>query len=289
MQLEQRPGVVAQLVAAERDLADAGVHDARLLGPELDAAALELADRLADVEGDGADLRVRHEAAGTEHAAEPADQAHHVRRGDGGVEVEPVLLRDLLDQVLGADDVGAGLLRLLGLVALGEDDHAHGLAGAVRQVDRAAHHLVGVLGIDAEADRDVDGLVELLRDLQSSAGARRPPRREYFFSRSTSLRRFVLLAAAMCSFPASLDGRQLVDDLEAHRARGTFDGAHRRLEAGGVEVGQLQLRDLAHLLLGDLADLVLVRLARALLDPAAFLRRIAAGGVLVMKVNERSL
>src|SRR2546421_52576 len=47
---------------------------------------------------------------------------------------------------------------------------------------------------------------------------------------------------------------------------GTFDGANRRLEIGGVEVRQLELRDLAHLSLGDLADLVLVRLARALFD-----------------------
>ena len=53
--------------------------------------------------------------------------------------------------------------------------------------------------------------------------------------------------------------------------------------------GSFVLGDLADLLLGDLADLVLVRLARALLDAsAAFLRRIAAGGVLMMNVNERS-
>ena len=34
-------------------------------------------------------------------------------------------------------------------------------AGAVRQVDHAAHHLVGVARIDAEIHRDLDGLVEL--------------------------------------------------------------------------------------------------------------------------------
>ena len=50
------------------------------------------------------DLGVRHQALGAEHAAEPADQAHHVRGGDHRVEVDPALLLDLLDQVLGADD-----------------------------------------------------------------------------------------------------------------------------------------------------------------------------------------
>jgi hypothetical protein len=40
-----------------------------------------------------------------------------------------------------------GLLRLL---PVGEDQDPRGLAGAVRQVDGAAHHLVGLAGVDAE-------------------------------------------------------------------------------------------------------------------------------------------
>ena len=159
--LDHRARVVAQLLAAERRLADAGLDDARLLDAELDAAGLELAHRLGDVVGHGADLRVRHQALGAEHAAEPADQTHHVGRRDHRVEVGPVLLLDLLDQVLGADGVRAGGPGLVRLVALGDDDDALALAGAVRQHDRAAHHLVGVLGVDAQADGDVDALVEL--------------------------------------------------------------------------------------------------------------------------------
>ena len=62
--LEHRARVVAQLVAAERRLADAGVHDAGLLDAELDAAGLELAHRLGDVVRHRADLRVRHQARG---------------------------------------------------------------------------------------------------------------------------------------------------------------------------------------------------------------------------------
>src|SRR5207302_8289702 len=49
---------------------------------------------------------------------------------------------------------------------------AHGLADAVGEDHRPAHHLVGVLGIDAEADGDVHGLVELLLGRLADEGAR---------------------------------------------------------------------------------------------------------------------
>ena len=80
-------------------------------------------------------------------------------RRDGDVEVEPAAL-DLLDEVLAADLVGAGAQGLLGLLALGEDGDPDDLAGAVRQDDGAADHLVGVARIDAEAEVGLDGGVE---------------------------------------------------------------------------------------------------------------------------------
>ena len=81
-------------------------------------------------------------------------------RRDRDVELEPAGL-DLLDQVLAADLVGAGAQRLLGLLALGEHGDPDDLAGAVRQDDRAADHLVGVAGVDAEAEVRLDRRVEL--------------------------------------------------------------------------------------------------------------------------------
>ena len=54
--------------------------------------------------------------------------------------------------------MGAGLLLL---VAAAEHRHAVGLAGAVREHDGAADHLIGVARVDAETNGDVDGLVEL--------------------------------------------------------------------------------------------------------------------------------
>jgi hypothetical protein len=50
---------------------------------------------------------------------------------------------------------------LLGPVAGGEDQHPGGLAGPVRQVDRAADHLVLLARVDAEPKGHLDGRVEL--------------------------------------------------------------------------------------------------------------------------------
>ena len=101
-------------------------------------------------------------------------RAHHVGRRDDGVEVHEAAL-DLVDHLLAADDVGAGFLRFLLLLAAGNREHALALAEAVRQDDRAAHHLIGVLRIDAEPQRQLDGLVEL-RELDLSARAGSPLR-----------------------------------------------------------------------------------------------------------------
>src|SRR6185437_2734184 len=73
---------------------------------------------------------------------------------------------DLFNQVLGPDDVGAGLAGLFGLGVAGEDGDTHGAARAVRQVDDATNHLVGMARVDAEIHGDLDRLVEL------GAGAR---------------------------------------------------------------------------------------------------------------------
>ena len=82
------------------------------------------------------------------------------------------------------DEVGAGRLGFLGLLALGDHQHPDRLAGAVRQHHRAADDLVGVPRIDAQAHGDVDRLVELgERGLPSPAT---PPRStEYIRPRST--------------------------------------------------------------------------------------------------------
>src|SRR3954447_14790177 len=59
----------------------------------------------------------------------------------------------------------------------------------------------------------------------------------------------------------------LLGHLHAHRAGGARDDLGRLVDVVGVQVGHLLLGDLAHLGLADRADLVAVRLARALLEP----------------------
>src|SRR5260221_11797970 len=109
--LHQRPEVLDQSLLADGRLPDHGVDDAGLVDAELDATALRVLHGLGHVHRYRAGLRVRHETARTEHAAETADLSHHVGRRDGDVEVEPAAL-DLLREILRADRVGPGGLRV---------------------------------------------------------------------------------------------------------------------------------------------------------------------------------
>ena len=144
----------------EARLAERDVDVAVAVGAVLDLATLELADRAADVGGDGTGLRVGHQAAGAEGPAESADEGHHVGRGDRDVEVELAGL-DLGGEVVGTDEVGSGIAGLLGSLTGGEHGDSNVFAGTGRQGDGAAHHLVGLTRVDAEADGDIDRLVEL--------------------------------------------------------------------------------------------------------------------------------
>ena len=124
--------------------------------------------RSSGVAHDRAGARVRHQPAAAEDAAEAADLAHLVGHRDGGVELEPAAL-DLLHQIVDAGIVGAGLPRdPLGL-ARGEDEHAHDLAGAVRQHDRRADRLVGLARIDAEPGVNFDVSSKLAKAISLSS------------------------------------------------------------------------------------------------------------------------
>jgi hypothetical protein len=107
-------------------------------------------------------FRVGHEAARAEDAGDAAHLGHLVWGGDGGVEVEEAAL-DLSYEVVAADAVGASRLRSGGLLTRREHNHPGGLAGAVRQADRPAHHLVGLSRVYTKAHGDLDGGVELRR------------------------------------------------------------------------------------------------------------------------------
>ena len=114
-----------------------------------------------DVGRHRADLRVRHQPARTEDLAQLADDA--ASRPACAITTSKSMKPSLIfaAEVVEADDVGAGVLRGLRLVALREHGDAHFLPGAGGQHDRAAHRLVRLLRVDAEVDGDVDRLVEL--------------------------------------------------------------------------------------------------------------------------------
>src|ERR1700680_2746700 len=157
--IHQRCEIVAQFVVVERSFANCGVNDPGSIVAELDPATLNVLDRLGDVEGDRARLGVGHQPSGAEDLAEAADHAHDLGRRQGHVEVDDTLLY-LLHEILATDDVGSRLDRLAELLTGGEDRAPAGLAGAVRQRDGAANHLVGVAWIDAEADVRLDRRIE---------------------------------------------------------------------------------------------------------------------------------
>ena len=127
----------------------------------LNTAGLGILDGLLHVHGDGTGLGVGHQALGAQHTTDAADQTHHVRGGHADVEVEPVLLLDLGDHVLGADVIRTGGLGFLGLLALGDHQYTDGTAGAMGQHHRAANLLVGMAGVNAQTDVQLNGLVEL--------------------------------------------------------------------------------------------------------------------------------
>ena len=112
---------------------------------------------------------------------------------------------------------------------------AHAAAGAVRQIDDAAHHLVGMARIDAEIHRDLDRLVEL------GLGALLDHLHRLFerieLGRDRRLRGRRRCVFRVWPWP-------LLPDLDAHRAGGAFHHAHGGLDGIAVQI--------LHLLLGDL-------------------------------------
>ena len=137
------------------------MDDVGLVQTVLDLTGLSLGDSLLDVRGDGAGLRRRHQALRSEDLTETANGTHHVGAGDNGIELKPVLLLDLLDEIHAACVVSAGCESLFNALRLAEAQDADGFTGAVGQDDRAADLLVSVTAVNTELDVQLDGLVEL--------------------------------------------------------------------------------------------------------------------------------
>src|SRR5215469_18913766 len=294
--LQRRGVVLNECPLSEGRLADDKVQVAVLVDAELDLAALDVGDGLADVHRHGAGLWVRHQAARAEDTAETADLTHQVGRGDDRVEIKETAL-DTLDQLVRANEVSASSACFLSTLAGRENQNASGLACAVRQVDCAANHLVGPARVDAQAERDLDRGVEL--------GGRSSPGQGDCLARCVEpvgVYALVGLAVGLtalhvCS-PESVwrlwsagqrlalpraapDGAaglvlQSALDLDPHRAGCPSDNLLGGLNRIGVQVRHLGLGNLPDLRHGHGPDLVLMRLTAALLHPSCLLDQLGS-------------
>src|SRR5215217_1361293 len=178
--LAQRVVVLDQAIQVEGLLTYYAVDDAVAVDAVLYLAALYLLDGPADVLRYGAALRVRHEPARTEDGTELAHRPHLVGGRDGHVEVHEALILDAGRKVIRAYDVGPCILGLPGLLAFGEDGDPARLARAVRQHQRAPHHLICASRVDVQVDVGLDALVEL-RAFEVLQQLQRLPRRVALF------------------------------------------------------------------------------------------------------------
>src|SRR5262249_43383 len=137
------------------------MYDSGLIHAEFHFAGFHFLYSTRHIYSDGAGFGVWHQPARTQNFSELAHRPHHIACGNHGVEVGPVLGLDLGDHVLATHKVGAGFLRFFLLVAAGNDQHFLRLAETIGHDYGTAHHLIGVLGIDAQPHMDLDSLVEL--------------------------------------------------------------------------------------------------------------------------------
>ncbi len=277
--------VLDKFFFVEVHLADNGVDDARCVVAEFDLTGLVFFDRAGNFGRDSAGTWRRHQPAGAEHFAERTDQTHHVGCGDTDIELGPAFF-DLLAQVISTDFVGTSSAGLVSQFALGEYDNALGLADAVRQDNRAADQLVGLLGIDAKTHGDFHGLHKLW-GWQGFQHLDRFGQRNRALGRALvaiALLRFETIGIGKLSFnlvraarDESRDSRGVPEnkykrlgrslalpteiltfDDQAHTAGGPFDHAARVFNVAGIKISHLELDDLGDLFLVDFANLVLI-------------------------------
>ena len=138
------------------------MHIGRPIDPILHAPRFGLAHRPRCIGRHRAALGIGHQPARAEDAPQPPDLPHHIGRGYRHVKIRPPAI-DPLHEVFRAHEIRARSFGLGGGLALGKNRNAHGFSQAVGQNDRAAHELVRLPGIDAEAKREFDGFVEFPR------------------------------------------------------------------------------------------------------------------------------
>ena len=136
------------------------MDDVLLVQAVLDLTGFGIGNSLANVGGNGASLRVRHQTTRSEDLTQAANAAHHIRGGNQNVEVQVAAL-DLGDQIIIANFLSTSSLSSLSSVALADSNNANVFASAVGQNNSAADLLISMAAVNAKADMQLNGLVEL--------------------------------------------------------------------------------------------------------------------------------
>ena len=135
----------------------------------LDFTGFNIVDGTGNIRGNGAGLRVRHQALRTQDTTQTSDNAHHIGSCDDSVEIEPVSPAGSSEPYPLRQRNPRRLLLLPCLVALGKNKNANGLAGTMRQNDSATDLLVSMTAINAQTYMDFYGLIKLgRRDIDNS-------------------------------------------------------------------------------------------------------------------------
>ena len=137
------------------------MDDVGLVQTVLNLTGLDFLNGSGNVGGNGTGLGGGHQTLGAQDLTKTANNAHHVGRSHDHVELKPVLLGNLLNQLHAAHIVGAGSLGFLNLGVLGENQNTADLTGAVGQNHGAADLLVSVTGVNTQLDVQLNGLIEL--------------------------------------------------------------------------------------------------------------------------------
>src|SRR5436305_7743004 len=136
------------------------MQECRLIDSELNATGLHILNGSGQVKCDCPGFGAGHQAAWAKLLTESTNLTHHIGCCYGDVEIEPAAF-NLLDQVIKTNKVRSSRLRLVGFLALGENQYPHLFAGTGGQHRYSAHHLVSVARIDAELHMNFNSRIEI--------------------------------------------------------------------------------------------------------------------------------
>ena len=136
------------------------MNDVGLIETVLNLTGLCVGNSLSNVRSNGTCLGRGHESARSENFTETADKAHHVGSGDSNVKFHPALALNSCNKVFSADNLSACGFGCLCVIALCKNSNANLLARSVGKDNSTANLLVGVTGVNTEADMGFDGFVK---------------------------------------------------------------------------------------------------------------------------------